>query len=114
MTNNASNDAHATGHEDENRERRSYVVGFVLATVLTIIAFCLVALKILPPGNMLAVLGVLAVVQTAVHLRCFLHIDHERSHRDDLRLVLLTLLMISIVIGGTIWILWDQHMRMML
>lgn len=101
------------GNEDEASERLNFIVGFVLAMILTIISFGLVAMKLLPPASMLATLGVLAIIQIAVHLRCFLHIDHEKSHRDDLRLVILTAIMIAIVVGGTIWILWDQHLRMM-
>lgn len=100
-------------HAEETSERRTFVVGFVLAAILTVIAFAMVAMRVLPPHSMLVVLAILAAVQVVVHLRCFLHIDRQKSHRDDLLLICLTLLVLSIVIGGTIWILWDQHMRMM-
>jgi len=97
----------------ESREQRSYIIGFVLSVVLTCLAFGLVWLGLLPAGSAFAVITILAIVQIIVHLRCFLHIDHDRSHRDDLWLVLLTALILTIVIGGTIWILLNQHMRMM-
>ena len=101
-------------NEAEAGERQSYIIGFVLSVILTGIAFGFVWTKALPVGSALAVISILAVIQILVHLRCFLHIDHRKSHRDDLWLVLLTVLILAIVIAGTVWTLWNQHMRMML
>ena len=99
--------------EDEGRERRSYVIGLVLALALTTGAFAVVWLDLLSGAAALAAVGLLAAVQAAVHLRYFLHIDLQRSHRDDLLLILFTLLILLIMVSGTIWILYDQHIRMM-
>lgn len=99
--------------EDEGRERRSYVIGLVLALVLTTGAFAVVGLNLLSGGAALAGLGLLALIQAVVHLRYFLHIDLQRSHRDDLLLILFTVLILLIMVSGTIWILYDQHVRMM-
>lgn len=102
------------GAEEERRERRSYVIGLVLALVLTTGAFAVVWLDLLSGGAALAALGLLALIQAVVHLRYFLHIDLERSHRDDLLLILFTVLILLIMVSGTIWILYDQHIRMMI
>lgn len=99
-------------HHEECVERRDYVKGLVLAFLLTIIAFAIVWLKLLSSPATLLLLGALALIQGAVQVRYFLHVD-TRSHRDDLLLILFTVLIAAIVVGGTIWILWDQHMRMM-
>lgn len=100
-------------HEEEQRERRSYVIGLILALVLTTGAFAVVWLDLLGGGAALAALGGLALIQAVVHLRYFLHIDLQRSHRDDLLLILFTVLILLIMVSGTIWILYDQHIRMM-
>lgn len=97
----------------EARERRGYVVGLVLAVLLTGGAFALVWMKLMSGSAALAVLGALAAVQIVVHLRFFLHIDLARSHRDDLKLILFAGLILLVMVSGTIWILYDQHMRMM-
>ena len=102
------------GGAEERRERRSYVIGLVLALVLTTGAFAVVWLDLLSGGAALAALGLLALIQAVVHLRYFLHIDLERSHRDDLLLILFTVLILLIMVSGTIWILYDQHIRMMI
>lgn len=99
--------------EGEAAERRSYIVGFVLAFLLTGAAFALVWTQVVAGLAALAVLGMLALAQILVHFRCFLHIDLARSHRDDLKLILFTVLIVGMIIGGTIWILYDQHTRMM-
>jgi cytochrome o ubiquinol oxidase operon protein cyoD len=54
----------------------------------------------------------LAVAQIVVHFRYFLHIGWH-SHRDDLQLVLFTGLILFLMVGGTIWILFNLHERMM-
>ncbi|MBK6511584.1 MAG: cytochrome o ubiquinol oxidase subunit IV [Haliea sp.] len=97
------------------QDLRSYCIGGVLALLLTALAFALVAFGILPLFERLvalAVLAVLAVVQIVVHFRYFLHISW-RSHRDDLQLVLFTSLILFLMVGGTIWILFNLHERMM-
>jgi len=99
--------------EDEGHERRSYVIGLALALVLTTGAFLVVWLDWFSGTAALAALGLLALIQAVVHLRYFLHIDLQRSHRDDLMLILFTVLILLIMVSGTIWILYDQHVRMM-
>lgn len=103
----------ASEYENEAGERLSYLIGLVLALLLTGGAFTLVWMKLLSGGQALAALGLLAFIQVLVHLRCFLHIDLARSHRDDLKLMLFTTLILLLMVSGTIWILYDQHLRMM-
>lgn len=99
--------------EDPRREFREYCIGGVLAVVLTLAAFGLVVSDLLDtPGTLIAI-AVLAAVQVVVHFRCFLHIDLRRSHRDELQLILFTGLILLLMFGGTIWILWILHFRMM-
>jgi len=91
---------------------RSYCIGGLLALVLTGMAFGLVIFEILPHFERLVALAVLAVTQIIVHFRYFLHIGWQ-SHRDDLQLVLFTSLILFLMVGGTIWILFNLHERMM-
>ncbi len=106
--------AQPVGAEDEASERRRYVKGAVLAVVLTVVAFGLVWMKLLSGVAALVVLGALALIQTVVHLYYFLHLDTSKSHRDDLMLIMFSAVIILMMVSGTIWILYDQHMRMMM
>lgn len=91
---------------------KSYATGFVLAVVLTAIPFALVATRALPASTTLAVVAVLALVQVLVHLRYFLHLDLTRSPRENLLALSFTALLILIMIGGSMWIMFDLHQRM--
>ncbi|RVV96790.1 cytochrome-c oxidase [Mesobaculum littorinae] len=94
------------------REFRRYVTGGVLSLALTLAAFGAVALRLVAGQGALVVLGLLALAQIVVQFRYFLHIDLQKSHRDDLQLILFTALIVGLMVGGTIWILFDQHTRM--
>ena len=98
---------------ERKREFRLYAIGFVFAAALTTAAFVLIWLRPVSPSVILGLLGLLALIQIAVHFRFFLHIDLDRSHRDDLQLILFTSMVIFLMVGGTVWILWNQHGRMM-
>lgn len=98
--------------ESPRQEYREYCIGGVLALVLTLIAFGLVASEWFGSLTRLIVITVLAAIQVVVHFRYFLHIDLRRSHRDELQLILFTALILLLMAGGTIWILWNLHFRM--
>lgn len=92
---------------------RSYVIGFVVALVLTAIPFWAVAFSGWAAHTDLWIIGLAAVVQIPVHFRFFLHIDLSRSRRDDLQLILFSFLIVTLMVGGTLWILGNEKMRMM-
>ena len=94
-------------------EFRSCLIGGILAVLLTIAAFAVVGLNLLSGLQAMTALAVLAVVQVMVHFRFFMHIDLQKSHRDDLQLILFTTLILGLMVGGTIWILFSQWQRMM-
>lgn len=95
------------------RELRDYGVGFVLALVLTATAFAVVAWSGWSADWKLVAISACAVVQVLVHLRFFLHIDLRRSHRDDLQLILFSAVLMVLMVGGSLWILYNQAQRMM-
>ena len=100
-------------HEELRRERRALTIGAVQALVLTCAAFAIPATGLLTGLAALAGIALLGVLQIAVHFRWFLHLDLRRSHRHDLQLVLFTVLIVTLMVGGSIWILFDLHDRMM-
>ena len=101
------------GVENPKAEFVSYVKGGVLAVGLTLIAFGLVGFNLVSGPLALGLLAGLAVIQIVVHFVYFMHIDLKESHRDLLQLILFTALIVAIMVGGTIWILFDQWLRMM-
>lgn len=92
---------------------KSYLRGFVLALVLTVVPFGLVALKLLPVVPTLTVIAVLAMVQMIVHLRYFLHVDLSPKRRDNLLALIFAVVIVFIMAGGTMWIIFNLQYRMM-
>lgn len=94
------------------KELRFYLTGFLLALILTIVPFALVAWGDLPSRAMLMIILVMGLIQVVVHFRFFLHIDLSRQKREDLQLILFSVLLLTIMGGGTIWIMSNLANRM--
>lgn len=99
--------------KEQARELRSYWIGYGLALALSIVPFALVAWGGLTGATTLWMVGAFALVQIVVHFRFFLHIDLSGQKREDLQLILFSVLLFTLMAGGTIWILYNLHMRMM-
>jgi cytochrome o ubiquinol oxidase operon protein cyoD len=93
--------------------RNPYVTGLGLALVLTVIPFGLVAIDALPKTTTLIVIAVAAVIQVLVHLRYFLHIDVDTTPRENLLALAFAAILILIMVGGTLWIMFNLYYRMM-
>ena len=97
---------------DYRHELRSYLIGFVLALGLTLIPIALIFWGEFGYAMNIAILGICALAQFVVQLRFFLHIGLSRQKREDLQLILFSLLLLTIMAGGTIWIIGNLGMRM--
>ena len=93
--------------------RANYLIGFVLAVVLTAIPFALVASQSLGRTQTILVIAAAAVLQILVHLRFFLHLSFS-SARENLLAVAFTAVLIFLMVGGSLWVMLDLHMRMAL
>ena len=97
----------------EGPGRRSYLVGLVLALALTAIPFALVQFRLAGTTATVVAIALAALVQVVVHLRFFLHIDFHRTPRENLLALFFAGFLIFVMVGGTLWIMFDLHYRMM-
>ncbi|MDF2235318.1 cytochrome-c oxidase [Albimonas sp. CAU 1670] len=105
----------ASLHESDaeaRRDLRRLLTGGAVSLALVLAAFGLVRFELVSGLPALGWLGALAAVHVIAQFRFFLHIDLQRSHRDDLLLVLFSFLVVALMVGGTIWILFNQHAQM--
>lgn len=94
--------------------RKNYIVGFVLATVLTIISFGFVVFsESLSRTAVIILLSAAALLQMFVHLYYFLHLNKSSEQRWNVIALAFTALLIFIFVGGTIWVMYTLNMRMM-
>jgi cytochrome o ubiquinol oxidase operon protein cyoD len=92
---------------------KSYMTGFVLSVVLTIIAFGLVIGHAVPASVAVPGVAVLALVQVVIHLIYFLHMDASEGGRWNLTSFFFAVMVAVILIGGTAWIMVNIAMNMM-
>ncbi|MES2631065.1 MAG: cytochrome o ubiquinol oxidase subunit IV [Patescibacteria group bacterium] len=91
----------------------SYVVGFILSVITTLLAYILVVLEIFPKETLIYVVLGIAVVQLVVQLVFFLHLGH--GGRWKIITFVSAMLIVLIVVIGSIWIMnnLDYHMMHM-
>ena len=95
------------------RDFITYGIGYLLAVLLTGIAFACVFYRLLSPPATLDVVLMLGLIQIIVHMRCFLHISLTRSARADLQLILFSAINNLLLGGGTLVGLGNLMHRMM-
>lgn len=107
--------AHAHTHDDHggHGDVRSYVIGFVLAAVLTAIPFGLVMTGSLPNGTAAPVCMAFAAVQIVVHLIYFLHMNPNSSRSWNGAAFLFTVVILLILMVGTLWVMHNMNLNMM-
>lgn len=94
---------------------KSYVIGFVLAVILTAIPFYLVMNNdTMPRDTKMAIVVTCAVIQMIVHIVFFLHINTSKEQRWNFIALMYTIMVIGIVVVGSIWVMFALHHNMML
>jgi cytochrome o ubiquinol oxidase subunit IV len=103
----------ATAPHGPTTTNGTYLVGLALALLLTAIPFGLVAAGSLAPAPTVAVIACAAIAQIIVHLRFFLHLQPRSASQDKLIALCFAFVILFIVVGGTLWIMFDLNYRMM-
>lgn len=101
-------------HTGNDATYTAYVTGFVLALILTIIPFGIVGFDLLSPVAALLVVAIAAVIQILVHMYFFLHLDVSEEKLSVTQTGFFTALLLVLFVGGTIWLFWGLHARVML
>lgn len=93
---------------------KDYLIGFVLSVILTAIPFWTVMTDAFDKPTTVAVIVVMAIVQIIVHLKYFLHLTFttEDGRMDTLSFIF-TALVIVMVVGLSIWIIYEANAMMM-
>ena len=91
----------------------SYLTGFILALILTAMPFALVMSGVLSSQATIAAILVAGIVQILVHLHYFLHLDTTSAARWNVAALMFTILILTLFVGGTLWIMWTLNYRMM-
>ncbi|WP_250494355.1 cytochrome o ubiquinol oxidase subunit IV [Caballeronia sp. GAWG1-1] len=104
---------HSTHGDIPHVSVRGYLIGFVLAVVLTLASFWLVMSGTFSGERAITALAVLAAVQMIVHVVFFLHVNASKGQRWHALSFAYTILMSLVVVIGTVWVMHNVHMLMM-
>ena len=92
---------------------RGLLTGFVLSLILTALAFWLVMAEVFAqPGVTVTLILALALVQIAVHMVFFLHLDTRSEGGWNLLALLFTAVLVLILLVGSLWVMYhlDHHL----
>ena len=117
--------AHANGgehddHDDHDEQHGlhatlgGYVIGFVLAVILTAIPFWIVMTKAIESsGFTIVAILALAAVQIVVHMVYFLHMNPRSEGGWTMMALIFTLIIVGIAIAGSLWVMHHLNTNMM-
>jgi cytochrome o ubiquinol oxidase subunit IV len=103
---------------DTTKRIVSYAIGFILSIILTVFAYALAVNDAFrdkfSPAMIAITLSVLASVQLVVQLLFFLHLGDESKPRWKLMSFIFAFIVLSIIVFGSLWIMFDLNSRMMM
>ncbi|BFI97001.1 MAG: cytochrome o ubiquinol oxidase subunit IV [Rhodanobacter sp.] len=106
--------AHGHGEQPSHGSLRSYLTGFVLASILTVIPFWLVMGHVFQSHWLtITLVLLLAVVQILVHVIYFLHLDTRSEGGWNMLSFVFTIVLVVIVLGASIWVMYNENSLMM-
>lgn len=91
----------------------AYLTGFGLSVLLTAAAFGLVMSGVVTGTQAIGSVAVLAVIQIMVHLYYFLHMNGSSEQRWNVTAFAFTAVIVAIVVGGTLWVMYNANTLMM-
>lgn len=107
------------GHDDHGHPAGahgtfgSYMIGFVLSVILTVIPFWLVMNGTLDTATTTVVILALAVVQIIVHMVYFLHMNGHVEGGWSMLAMIFTIIVVVIMFAGSLWVMYHLNTNMM-
>lgn len=93
---------------------RTYVIGLVLAALLTVASFYVVRTPLIWGPAIPTALIVLAIAQMGVHLVFFLHITTAPDNTNNALALAFGVLIVMLILFGSLWIMGNLDSRTML
>ena len=105
--------SHSNDHGASHGSVITYMTGFILSIILTVIPFWMVMNGSASKPVILGAILVTAVIQILVHLVCFLHMNTKSDEGWNMTAFIFTVIIIAILVVGSIWIMWNLNYNMM-
>ena len=102
---NSSQSGHASQGGNHGGTFKSYLIGFLLSIVLTIIPLYAVLTDTFSKKATTIIILVMAILQFVVQLVYFMHIRDEENPRYNLISLVFGLVIMLLIVVGSIWIM---------
>lgn len=96
----------------EHGTTSSYIIGFLLSLIFTLIPYYLVTEKLMSGKALLTTILIFAVLQMLVQVLFFLHLGREKRPHWQALFLISTVGIILVVVGGSIFIMNNLHYGM--
>ncbi len=91
---------------------QSYVAGFILSILLTLVAYMLITTHILSGTEAVAAVISLALLQLLTQIIFFLHLSNKSRARWNLTAFVFTIIVVLILVVGSLWIMNNLNYNM--
>ncbi|WP_299002198.1 cytochrome o ubiquinol oxidase subunit IV [uncultured Shewanella sp.] len=106
--------SHTTSSGADHGTLKSYIIGFILSILLTVIPYYLVVEQSLPLTTVVMAIVVLGVAQLIVQLVFFLHLNTKSEQGWNFLSFVFTAVIVAILLAGSLWIMYNLRINMMM
>jgi cytochrome o ubiquinol oxidase operon protein cyoD len=90
-----------------------YLLGFIMCSILTLIAFGSVMANQFPKGILLSIIFIAASIQFLVQLICFLRLNIQTPQgKLNVMSFVFTGVILGTIVVGSLWIMWNCNYYM--
>lgn len=103
----------STRHQHEQNGCKRYLLGFVASVVLLLVIYGLVSSHAFSTGGLYIAISVFALVEALILVFCFLLLNTSDEDRAWNTLAFLfTIAVMLVVVGGSLWIMYNLNYNM--
>lgn len=98
---------------NEAHKVSSYITGYILAIILSVIPFYLVMGTDIHSCISIPLIIIFAMIQVMVHIRFFLNLRYRVDQTWNWIALIYTFLLLCIIMGASVWIMYHLNYNMM-
>ncbi len=96
-----------------NTSLKPLIIGFVISLFLIFLAYFMTTHQSLSGISLMSAILVLGILQALIQCIFFLHISAEPTPRWSLITLIFTIIVLIIIVGGSLWIMYNLDYNMM-
>lgn len=101
-------------HHGWNTSYKPVAIGFFVSLICTLAAYFIVSKQVMSTSFAMPLVAVLGLLQTLFQVVFFFHIGKESKPRWNLLMFLFMALVVFLIVGGSIWIMYNLNYNTMM